>query len=229
MDMLRRLMGNTGFQTTYNEISGQAQDTEGKDRTMPSTATKRRLAICLFALSSIVGAADQNVSSPRYILDPLLGVRLPLTSANLDTLPEQVRALCVQIADNPTWTGRQWIFGSAKEGETSYYLVGGYFIRKQAVKGESTIFQPEQGGVYEVKGQTCGGDPAREVFEVRDAAQIPHAVLQRLAHDFASRLSRTVGGDAQLREALRKQHIDVGKLSPELRQAFEPFATRAPR
>lgn len=196
---------------------------------MSSIATKRFIAIFLLALSGVVNASGQSSSPPRHITDPVLGIRLPLKSANLDTLPEQVRANCEQIADNPTWTGHQWIFGTTQEGPTTYYLVGGYFKRRHVARGQEPYFLPEQGGVYEVAGQRCGGDPAREVFSVRDVERIPQAVLQRLAQDLASRLIRTLGGPDRLRDEMNKQRIDVDGLSPELREAFAPYLKRVAR
>lgn len=196
---------------------------------MSSTATKHVFAACLLALTGAVSAAQQNTNPPRYLQDPVFGLRLPVSSSNLETLSEQVRAICEQIADNPTWTGHQWVFGATQEGPTTYYLVGGFFERKNVQRGQQPYFQPEQGGIYEVKGQTCGGDPAREVFEVRDLDRIPQAVLQRLAVDFASRLAMAVGGEERLRDLLVKQRIDVRRLSPELRDAFGPYVKQTGR
>jgi len=232
MDMSLDSTADTGFRTTCNEISGQDQATEEKGQIMSSTATRHALVACLLALTgavSAVSAAQQSTSPPRYLQDPVFGLRLPVSSSNLETLSEQVRAICEQIADNPTWTGHQWVFGVTQEGPTTYYLVGGFFERRNADHGQQPYFQPEQGGIYEVDGQTCGGDPAREVFEVRDLDRIPQGVLQRLAVDFASRLAVAVGGEERLRNLLVKQRIDARKLSPELRDAFEPFLKQTDR
>lgn len=189
---------------------------------MLSTATKHLLAASLIALTSAVSAAQPSMTPPRYLQDPVFGLHLPVSSSNLETLSEQVRTICEQIADNPTWTGRQWVFGVTQEGPTTYYLVGGFFERRNASPGQQAYFQPEQGGIYEVNGQRCDGDPAREVFEVRDIDRIPQAVLQRLAVDFASRLSMAVGGEERLRDLLVKHRVNARTLSPELREAFGP-------
>jgi len=190
---------------------------------MLSIGIKQSLAACLLAFASAAACAGPNTKPPRYLLDPVLGLRLPAGPVKLDELPEPVRALCEQIADNPTWTARQWLFGTAQHGRTTYYLVGGYFKRRHAAHGEPLYVEPEQGGVYAVSGTHCGGDPAREVFDVRDDAQIPAGVLQRLAHDLASRLVRAFGSAGRLRAALGKQDIDIAQLTPELQEAFKPY------
>jgi len=190
---------------------------------MSSIFARRSIVACLLVLACKVNAEERSSSPPRHLQDPVFGLPLATSSSNLETLSEQVRSICEQIADNPTWTGHQWVFGVTQEGPTTYYLVGGFFERKNATRGQQPYFQPEQGGIYEVNGQTCGGDPAREVFEVRDLDRIPQAVLQRLAVDFASRLSMAVGGEERLRDLLVKQRIDARKLSPELRDAFGPY------
>lgn len=196
---------------------------------MLSTAIKQPFAASLLALTGAVSAAQQGTSPPHYLQDPVFGLHLPVSSSNLETLSNQVRAICEQIADNPTWTGHQWVFGVTQEGPTTYYLVGGFFERRNAHHGQQPYFQPEQGGIYEVNGQTCGGDPARDVFEVRDIERIPQRVLQRLAASFASRLAIAAGGEERLRDLLVKQRIDVRRLSPELRDAFGPYLQPADR
>lgn len=229
MDTLQDSTVDTGFRTIFSEISGQDQATEEKGQAMLSTATKHLLAACLLALTSAVSAAQLNMTPPSYVQDPVFGLRLPVSSSNLETLSEQVRTICEQIADNPTWAGYQWVFGVTQEGPTTYYLVGGFFERRNATRGQQPYFQPEQGGIYEVNGQSCGGDPAREVFEVRDTDRIPQIVLQRLAVDFASRLSVAVGGKERLRDLLVRQRVNVRTLSPELREAFEPYLKQTGR
>jgi len=194
---------------------------------MSSIATKLLLTIVLFVLTGVVNAGGQNSGSPRYITDPVLGLRLPLKSADLDTLPSQVEKLCEE--ENSTWTGHQWLFGMTQEGTTTYYLVGGYFTRRHVARGQERYFLPVQGGIYEVTGLQCVDDPAREVFDVRDLDRIPQVVLQRLAKDLASRLVRAFGSQDRLRDELAKQHADGGKLPPELREAFAPYLKRVAR
>jgi len=154
--------------------------------------------------------------------EPVLGLRLR-ADVKLDPLPEDVLVMCEQTIADKTWTGRQWIFGEAKDASVVYYLANGYFKRLHPDPGEHLYYQPDQGGLYEVKGVECRGDPAREVFDVRDFKQIPQAVLQQLARDLAARLVRALGGEDRLRAEIKNQRIDFDQLSPELQEAFAPY------
>ncbi|MFP5393172.1 MAG: hypothetical protein ACLGI6_16760 [Gammaproteobacteria bacterium] len=190
---------------------------------MSSTLPRRLCAtLLLAAVGAGAGAAESN-QRPRYVQEPILGLRLPAAGAQLDVLPDDVRALCVQMADNESWSGRQWIFGMARSATSTYYLVNGYFKRRSPEAGEGLYFQPEDGGLYQVSGSACNGDPAREAFAVNDPAQVPGEVMQQLAHDLARRLVRALGGADRLRAAIARQRIDLRRLSPELQEAFKPY------
>ena len=80
-----------------------------------------------------------------------------------------------------------------------------------------------EGGIYVVKGKNCGGDPARDVFEVREFEEIPQLVLEQLAQDLQSRLVRAFGGDVRLRAEIKKQRIARDRLTPELSTAFSAY------
>ncbi|NHZ92799.1 hypothetical protein F2P45_27885 [Massilia sp. CCM 8733] len=191
---------------------------------MSSTVIKRLCAAVVFAaLSAVAGAAESN-HPPKFVQDPILGLRLPVANLKLDPVSEEIRALCVQMADNENWTARQWTFGEAKSADATYYLASGYFKRWHPQRGQRRYLQPDDGGVYQVAGGKCNGDPARETFAVRDARQIPHEVLQQLAADLVARLERAAGGPERLRAEIKKQRIDLHKLSPELREAFKSYA-----
>lgn len=190
---------------------------------MLSIATRKLFAtIVLVTSCAIAGAADFE-HAPEYLVEPVFGLRVALANAKLDPLPAQIRAVCVQMADNDTWTGRQWIFGAVKRDEATYYLVSGYFERQHPKPGEPRFHLPEQGGIYVVKGKNCGGDSARDVFEVRDFEEVPQPVLEQLAQDLKSRLVRAFGGDARLRAEIKKQRIARDLLTPELSKAFEAY------
>ncbi len=77
--------------------------------------------------------------------------------------------------------------------------------------------------MYVVRGQDCGGDPAREVFEVSDFEQIPKSVLEQLARDSETRLVRAFGGESRLRAEFKKQRITPDRLTSELAIAFKPY------
>lgn len=186
-------------------------------------ATRKFLAMIVLATASIIAGAADFEQPPKYLVEPVFGLRVALANAKLDPLPDQIRAACVQMADNETWTGRQWIFGAVERDETTYYLVSGYFERQHPVPGQSRFHLPDQGGIYVVKGKDCGGDPARDIFDVRDFEAVPQAVLEQLAQDLKSRLVHAFGGDARLRAEFKKQRIARDRLTPELSAAFKAY------
>lgn len=190
---------------------------------MLSTAIKGRCAAVLLAVLCASAGAQESNRPPRFLLDPVLGLRLPSAGLKLDPVPEDIRALCSQMADSENWTTRQWIFGVAKNSTDTYYLVNGYSKRRNPTPGQSLYLQHTDGGVYKVSGTECNGDPARETFVVRDPKQIPREVLQELARDLVTRLVRAAGGAKRLRAEIKNQHIDFQQLSPEMQEAFKPY------
>jgi hypothetical protein len=117
-----------------------------------------------------------------------------------------------------------WIYASAIEGNTSYYLVTGYFKRKQAARGEPRYRLDIVGGVYRVQNGECIGiGAAREVFDVRPTSEVPPAVLQRLANVAAESLEAAAGSPQALGRALRQKQVAPITLPPELRQAFQRY------
>lgn len=190
---------------------------------MPSTVTKKLLAALLFTLMGNGVDAAPSKHPPRFLQEPVLGLRLEVAGLKLDPLPEDVRAMCGQVADDETWTGRVWIVAEAKDAAATYYVLAGYFKRRHPGPGETLYDTDSQGGVYTIKGTKCGGDPAREVFDVRDFNEIPQALLQQLANDLAARLVKAFGSADRLRAELKAQRIDFNQLSPELQMAFKPY------
>lgn len=190
---------------------------------MSSTVIKSLCTSVVFAALNTSAVAAESSHRPQFVHDPVLGLRLPVASIHLDTVPEAIRAMCTEMADSATWTGRQWIFGAAKYRAVTYYLASGYYKRRHQQSGELLYFQPDGGGVYQVSESKCNGDPARETFDVRDPKQIPREVLQQLASDLAMRLVRAVGGPHRLRAELAHQHVDFLVLSPEMQEAFRPY------
>ena len=220
-------MGAAGFPISFKVTSGQVPDTEQKDQAMLSTAIKSRCVAVLLAVACVSASAQESKHPPQFLRDPILGLRVPLTGIKLDAVPEDVRALCAQMADNETWTTRQWIFGVAKDSTATYYLTNGYSKRRTPTPEQRPYLQHIDGGVYKVSGTECHGDPARETFAVRDPEQIPREVLQELAQDLVTRLARAAGGTQGLRAQIRKQRIDFHRLSPEMQEAFKPYFQRA--
>lgn len=223
MAILRDLMVRIGYPITSRGISGLVRDTGNRGQLMLSTATRKSFATILLATASMIAGAKDFEHAPNYLVEPVLGLRVVLANVKLDPLPNQVRAKCVQMADNDTWTGRQWIFGAVRQDQANYYLVSGYFERQHPEPGQARYHQPSQGGLYVFKGGNCGGDPAREVFEVRDFTQVPKPVLEQLAQDLKSRLVRAFGSETRLRAEIKKQGIAPDRLTPELAEAFKAY------
>lgn len=190
---------------------------------MLSTAIKGRCVAGLFALLCATAGAQESNRPPQFLRDPILGLRLPTAGAKLEPLPEDVRALCEQIADTETWATRQWIYGVAKHSTTTYYLVNGYSQRRNPKPGQRLYFQHIDGGVYKLSGTECNGDPAGEAFAVRDPKQIPREVQQELAQDLVTRLVRAAGSAQRLRAEIKRQRIDFHRLSPEMQEAFKTY------
>ncbi|TFW34420.1 hypothetical protein [Massilia horti] len=188
---------------------------------MPFTVTKHLIiAALLVACNSAVSANDKP---PRFLQEPVLGLRLKSAGVKLELLPEDVRKICVQIADSENWTARKWIFARAADAASTYYVVSGYSKRRHPEPGEPLYEPDERGGMLFVTGNKCEGDPAREVFKARDFNDTPQAILQQLAQDLAKRLSRAFGGPDRLRTEIKNQRIDFDQLSPELQEAFKPY------
>lgn|GEM_PF-783543 len=221
--LLYQAIAASGFPTSFNLTTGQVPDTEQKDQVMLSTAIKGRCAAVLLAVLCASAGAQESKRPPQFLQDPVLGLRLPIAGMKLDSVPEDVRALCEQMADTETWTTRQWVFGVTEYSSATYYLVNGYSKRRHPKPNQRPYLQSVNGGVYKVSGTECNGDPARETFAVRDPQQIPREVLQQLAQDLVTRLARATGGAQRLRAEIKKQHVDFDHLSPEIQEAFKPY------
>lgn len=185
-------------------------------------ATRRLVVTTILAFASAVTTAKD--APPRILQEPVLGLRLEAANVKLDSLPEDVRALCLQTADNERRKGRLWVFARAVDAAATFYVVAGYFQRLHPGPGEPQYEMEDRGGVLTIAGNKCSADgPARDVFEAQDFNETPQPVLQQLANDLAARLARAFGGPDRLRAELRNQRIDRDRLSPELQEAFKPY------
>ncbi|MES2741159.1 MAG: hypothetical protein V4754_09420 [Pseudomonadota bacterium] len=188
---------------------------------MPSTVIKSLcIAVALFGASA---GAQESDHPPRFLHDPVLGLRLPVADAKLEPVPEAIRALCAPMADSEISTGRQWIFGMVKQPTATYYLVDGYAKLRNPQPDQAPYFKFYDRGVYTVSGGKCDGDQAREAFDVGEPKHIPQKVLRQLARDLATRLVRAAGGADRLRSEIANQRIDFQQLSPEIQQAFKAY------
>jgi hypothetical protein len=195
---------------------------------MPSTVIRRIAAAALFAISTTATAATGSDKPPRFISVPVLGLRLPLDRLNVDQFPEDIRAKCPQLYDEERYKSYMWIFGRAKDAASSYYVLAGYYKRNNPGPGRRKYEFSEQGTVYTVIGNKCGGDGADETFRSLDSnadndGNVPDHVLKLLADDLAARTVKAFGGANKLQAAIIAQRIDFDSLSPELQEAFKPY------
>jgi hypothetical protein len=218
-------MNPAGFPISSSATSGPDRDIAQKSRAMPSIALSRALVAVTLALASCTALAKE--APPRFLQEPVFGLRLEAANAQLDLLPEDERRKCFQLADDEYLKGRQWVFAVAREADVTYYVAAGYFERRHPDKSEPRYRLDTFGGVYRIDGNACLGiGAAREVFDVRPLDETPQAVLQQLAFDLAERVARALGGPDRLRMALKKRNIDPAGLSPELAAAFNTYIGR---
>jgi hypothetical protein len=187
---------------------------------MLSTVTKRAfIAAFLFAFCTAVSAGEKP---PRYLNEPLLGLRLD-AKVKLDPLPDEVRAKCPRIADDDESSVHLWIFAQASDAGAAYYVASGYTKMRHPASGAPLYDPIVRGGLYIIAGNKCDDDPADESFGARDFNITPLPILKQLSRDLAVRLVRAVGSADKLRAEIKNQRIDFDSLSPELQEAFRPY------
>jgi hypothetical protein len=196
---------------------------------MPSIAISRIAAVALFAFST-TAAAVQSDRPPRFLTVPVLGLRLPLNGINVEPFPEDLRVKCGQLNDEHV-TSRVWIFGQARYAASTYYVLTGYFKRLHKAPDQKLYEYWDNGAVYTLAGNKCGGDDAGETFEVHDPnadndGNVPDPILRELAHDLAARTVRAFGGPDRLRAEIKSQRIDFDSLPQELQEAFAPYFSK---
>jgi hypothetical protein len=180
----------------------------------------------LFAIGTTAAATDSD-KPPRFLTVPVLGLRLPLPPANVETFPDELRLKCGQVEDEYR-TSRLWIFGRANDAAKTYYVLTGYSTRRNPEPDQRLYSYWSDGVVFAVQGDHCGGDGAEETFDVRDPdaendGNVPIPILRLLAFDLAARTVNAFGGADRLRAEIKNQRIDFNKLSPELQAAFKPY------
>ena len=201
---------------------------------MPSIAIKRIATTALFAISATAAAATGSDRPPQFLTVPVLGLRVPLDRINVEPLPEDIRIKCPQLYDEQRYTAYMWIFGRAKDGASSYYVLAGYYKRRNPGPGRRKYEFSEQGAVFTVTNDKCGGDGADETFATHDPnadndGNVPDRVLKMLAVDLAARTVKAFGDRDRLGAELKAQRVDFDALPAELREAFEPyFDTKGP-
>lgn len=160
----------------------------------------------------------------RILQEPVLGLRYEVSRVHFDPLPEGVRTLCGAFLANENVVAHSWLYATARGPARTYFVVGGYFEDRHPAPGYPRYERDERGLIVYVQGRQCKAiDSAREVFDDRIFDEISQPELRQLAFDLAARLSRAFGGETQLRTELRNQHVDLGDLPVELREAFAPY------
>jgi len=189
---------------------------------MLSIVTKRLVAVVSLALVSCTSQAKEV--PPRALQEPVLGLRLPTAKLRLNVLPDDVRNKCAVLADNERLKGHLWVYATAKDAASIYYVAGGYYERPNPEPGQPKYQLDTTGAVFQILGESCiGYGGGKEVFDARYFEETPQPILQKLAIDLAVQLARTLGGPDRLRNELRNQRIDFDQLSPELQKAFKPY------
>lgn len=194
---------------------------------MPSIDIKRLATAVLFIICTTTAASSSD-KPPRFLTVPVLGLRLPLDRINLESFPEDLRAICGQIEDNEVHTARVWVFGRAEDAASTYYVLTGYFKRRNPESGQRLYEFWDNGAVFTIKSGKCGGDDAAETFAVHDPnagknGNVPDPILRALAIDLAVRTVRAFGGPERLRAEIKSQRIEFNSLPLELQEAFAPY------
>jgi hypothetical protein len=113
-----------------------------------------------------------------------------------------------------------WVFAEADEGARRYYVLGGFYLRREK-PGLAPRPEPDpQRAVVELQGGLCKlVGPAREVFDSRPDELAP-TTLDSLAVDLVDKYVKSFGGKAALKKALAKHRIDISLLRSPLREAI---------
>ncbi|WP_295996195.1 hypothetical protein [Rugamonas sp.] len=196
---------------------------------MSSTGLSRTVAISFFAfMSGAVTAAAP--ASPATLRDPVLGLRYEVATADFDLMPKDVLAKCPTLS-NAHIENTDWIYALARDEGRTYYIIAGYGMLLHPSPPEFRRYVAyDLGTVFAVEGDECVifGE-AGETFDARYFQEISQQVLLKLANDSAARLARAFGGADRLSAQMHRQHVALGKLSPELNEAFAPYFRKAIR
>jgi hypothetical protein len=189
---------------------------------MRSTVLKQFIAFALFSSTSGILFAQ---SLPRILHDPLLELGYEQAKIRFEPLPLQAIAGCDTLSDNEYSVGVHFVFAKASDNAGRiFYLLHGYEIRNNPEPPHSPKYSTSGHGlIVTVRGPECLviDNDARETFRspvFND--EYPQDIHQRLAIDFAARLSSAFGGKEKLRAQILKQRVDLDMLPDELRHAF---------
>ena len=189
---------------------------------MRSTVLKQLIAVALLSSTSGILFAQ---SLPRILHDPLLELGYEQAKIRFEPLPLQAIAGCDTLSDNEYSVGVHFVFAKASDNSGRiFYLLHGYEIRNNPEPPHSPKYSTGGHGlIVMVRGPECLviDNDARETFRspvFND--EYPQDIHQRLAIDFAARLSSAFGGKEKLRAQILKQRVDLDTLPHELRHTF---------
>lgn len=179
---------------------------------------KRGLVLSALLLTQLACA---EVRQPSGVQDPVFGLSFELKNTTLAALPRDVVKACPELV-NENVDRLSWVFAQADADDARYYLIGGYWMRRDPVPEGFKKYESDTRGVLlKVSGATCAsimaGDEALMDF---DEPEPPQAVRDLLAADLRKRLGREMGGDAQLMRAITRGSVALKKQSSALRRAF---------
>lgn len=173
-----------------------------------------RKLVTLTSLTAI-GSLGLAASDPQWVQDPVFGLNLNIERSHLDPVPAHVISLCTELISEK-WGRRSWLFATAKDGLHTYYILGGFYVRKS----NGQVKNDPVGAVLEVSNGKCTGiGAARDVFDA-EAEEISHAALESLAIDTVARLAAATGGKKALAAEMRRQHIKPPDKSSLLEKAL---------
>lgn len=153
---------------------------------------RRIVAALSFAAACHVAAATGH--PPLTLRDPVFGLRIELSKASLDALPNDVLSRCPELA-NDQESMRLWVYGATVDAGRRYFVVGGYYIRLAAQpRGGANYSLDTRGVVFYVQGDKCTLiGPARETFDAR--------FLKRFRSPFFNSLLPTLRNASRARSA----------------------------
>ncbi len=191
---------------------------------MSSIALKHFVALAMFLIAGGPFFA-QAQAQPRFLQDPLIGLRYEPTKIHFEPVPQQVVSKCEDLSRNQHTRGVWFVFGLAGDATgRTFYLVNGYEIRS---KPEPPDFPRYSAGGYGlllvVNGHECQliDADARQSFADRlFDEELPQHIVQKLANNFATRMKNAFGGAYKLRVEITNQRIDLDALPEEIKASL---------
>ena len=188
---------------------------------MFSTVHKCCLVLVFFAFASSSAYAERP---PRILQEPLLGLQYDHTKVKFEPLPHRLAAGCRALNDEGDSHGVWFVFARASDASgRAYYLLNGYEVDSHPTPDYPRYTTEGFGIILGVDGDKCEvlEADARQLFKDRlFDDEFSFDMMQRLATDFAARLSKAYGGKERLRVQLVKQRIDLTKQPEEIRHAL---------